>query len=257
MFQSHLYGIESSLVIAAIPVWTRFQSHLYGIESIEFKSYKDAQDGFNRTFMELKVAKRLLHTQPLGVSIAPLWNWKYLSEWLAEHVWGFNRTFMELKDAATTFSKFTPKFQSHLYGIESGKKTGTSVWRSGFNRTFMELKVAMLSAEEADCKFQSHLYGIERELAEEFQNAWLVSIAPLWNWKLSVVCKFSTSLSFQSHLYGIERMVAILQQTRSGSFNRTFMELKVRFMERAFNWAMFQSHLYGIERKDLASFNSS
>ena len=76
-------------------------------------------------------------------------------------------------------------------------------------------------------EFQSHLYGIERQKKIAAFNAYVVSIAPLWNWKSSQTrsCKGS-SATFQSHLYGIE------SRKHSG-----FRLPKSKF----------QSHLYGIE----------
>ena len=162
-FQSHLYGIESSIVrsklldtisVSIAPLWnwkqpTVTNSWIYLC--------------FNRTFMELKemVSYNLLRRfkfqshlygiESLSdvkvsdipfVSIAPLWNWKTVLMPILMPVIGFNRTFMELK-----------------------------VW--------MLLRLLALVI-----KFQSHLYGIESCLLMAYHiNLKNVSIAPLWNWK--------------------------------------------------------------------------
>ena len=205
-FQSHLYGIESALVVVLGVVWIMFQSHLYGIESL-------AGEG--------QYATR-------HVSIAPLWNWKCGSPsqgrwhlWFQSHLYGiersnilfhpewklrFNRTFMELKEYNCAF-KFRPvfKFQSHLYGIERTKWNDWSpparvsiapLWNWKYMPCTIKFRAHM---------FQSHLYGIESFHFFASSIAPTVSIAPLWNWKWLV----------------LPLLVAVL------GFNRTFMELKV------------------------------
>ena len=167
----------------------------------------------------------------------------------------FNRTFMELKAKGFTDALHHDiKFQSHLYGIESGnqrifpcmalKVSIAPLWNwkqrsppacaalSGFNRTFMELKVTF------------RLTHLLRSY---------VSIAPLWNWKEVAALSLIDQHAFQSHLYGIERFhtgivckrcpvsIAPLwnwkpSRTYRGSsqfgFNRTFMELKEVVIQR-------------------------
>ena len=73
---------------------------------------------------------------------------------------GFNRTFMELKVVKDEDGERKTMFQSHLYGIESRTRRGSTTGHDGFNRTFMELK----DINNPD------------ELKKLF-----VSIAPLWN----------------------------------------------------------------------------
>ena len=103
-------------------------------------------------------------------------------------------------------------------------------WRTGsrFNRTFMELK------------------GPKRV---RIIILWWVSIAPLWNWKSVEPWEGLERGAFQSHLYGIERLLRFsssagmtvsiaplwnwktvnrMRIPKCLSFNRTFMELKVR-----------------------------
>ena len=139
-----------------------FQSHLYGIESTLRRGLRSTYGSFNRTFMELKGHFRLhKRGQPAFqshlygiesripylivyvnvVSIAPLWNWK--------------------RDK-TTASLTVIMFQSHLYGIESF---------GVFNRyTETPVSIAPLWNWKRSCpysldyvgEFQSHLYGIER-----------------------------------------------------------------------------------------------
>ena len=118
----------------------------------------------------------------------------------------FNRTFMELKvDQPPGPPRGPPRF----------------------NRTFMELKALCPCLVKFGFLFQSHLYGIER--AHRHPRGWLnlVSIAPLWNWK--VWTRTRLVLAF--------------------SFNRTFMELKVVYCDIPYEGRTFQSHLYGIERE--------
>ena len=161
----------------------KFQSHLYGIES-------DI----------LRFAAR-----SLGVSIAPLWNWKYIVP--RTHVDRHKVSIAPLWNWKMVESPTLPcptMFQSHLYGIESQLSREKGWKEERFNRTFMELKGCCASAHRRAWPFQSHLYGIERPLTEwESQNAW-VSIAPLWNWKLGMAWSRATASRFQSHLYGIE-----------------------------------------------------
>ena len=52
----------------------RFQSHLYGIESRVVLPFLPIAQRFNRTFMELKDCRSTSRTRGLAVSIAPLWN---------------------------------------------------------------------------------------------------------------------------------------------------------------------------------------
>ena len=155
--------------------------------------------------MELKEGNRNKQRGLPKVSIAPLWNWKPWRPGRSCYPRRFNRTFMELKDCKSAPIIPGLKFQSHLYGIESGKRdahTGiirvsiAPLWnwktvvskvlsrRFGFNRTFMELK------------------GVSYLILCVFS---VVSIAPLWNWK---------PYTFNEPLAEI-------------GFNRTFMELKV------------------------------
>ena len=134
---------------------------------------------------------------------------------------------MELKVTSSVLLPVRLVFQSHLYGIESILYHARGSPQS-FNRTFMELKdggepdaplpydvsIAPLwnwkSVEPWEGlergAFQSHLYGIERLLRFSSSAGMTVSIAPLWNWKT------------------VNRM----RIPKCLSFNRTFMELKVR-----------------------------
>ena len=96
-FQSHLYGIEScvSLLgcelgnVSIAPLW----NWKWGFPCSPARLH-----GFNRTFMELKVATPSASMAAFCVSIAPLWNWK---------------------STAIGSPDLTRWFQSHLYGIES------------------------------------------------------------------------------------------------------------------------------------------
>ena len=96
LFQSYLYGIEIACFISCsvgasvsiVPLWNWnkltvwipaysvvFQSYLYGIEMQANIANRNLQNGFNRTFMELKceIADKSLYL--IYVSIVPLWNW--------------------------------------------------------------------------------------------------------------------------------------------------------------------------------------
>ena len=117
-FQSHLYGIESlrlfckpsRLLVSIAPLWNwkKIYTALHAVH-----------DGFNRTFMELKVHAVYHKVQGAHVSIAPLWNWKFPLFRLLNRTDGFNRTFMELKGNTNRVRAVSALFQSHLYGIES------------------------------------------------------------------------------------------------------------------------------------------
>ena len=132
---------------------------------------------------------------------------------------------MELKGCTCWQHTGSWEFQSHLYGIESGKAWHQVRAPGCFNRTFMELKAENAAHANSAAEFQSHLYGIEREVCREYRRAQQVSIAPLWNWKV---------------------VVGYLLSGLRG-FNRTFMELKASIL-LVLSWIpRFQSHLYGIE----------
>ena len=159
-FQSHLYGIESSIgsssstrnFVSIAPLWNW--------KFVVSSGYR-CEARFNRTFMELKVAPCSMELHAKTVSIAPLWNWKPRYRLYSELASGFNRTFMELKERDGNYPTPMSRFQSHLYGIErcvylaGFLVTGVSIaplwnWKSAaglrlevwysFNRTFMELK---------------------------------------------------------------------------------------------------------------------
>ena len=163
----------------------KFQSHLYGIESFLINTVRICLMSFNRTFMELKAILRSSVSCRFAVSIAPLWNWK--------------------RQCSMTICGTTRRFQSHLYGIERRKNFKILIEYLCFNRTFMELKATYFQVADGKVSFQSHLYGIERwaerlvrgktlsfnrtfmELKVVRSTAsmcfFVVSIAPLWNWK--------------------------------------------------------------------------
>ena len=141
-------------------------------------------EGFNRTFMELKVLLGLGYSCDPLVSIAPLWNWKCSCHGSCGLTLRFNRTFMELKVRSVTDNVYLPWFQSHLYGIERILQRNNKTHINCFNRTFMELK---------------------GKFTRTFTVTSFVSIAPLWNWKLYKARATVLFLQFQSHLYGIER----------------------------------------------------
>ena len=139
----------------------------------------------------------------------------------------FNRTFMELKDASSAWKGakvegFNRTFMELKVEI-SAPYTADLI---SFNRTFMELKVSWSRHTRNAQTFQSHLYGIESKFKNQKGDTVEVSIAPLWNWK-------STTAD---------------QSASVRRFNRTFMELKVRWTLSATHHRRFQSHLYGIER---------
>ena len=138
----------------------------------------------------------------------------------------FNRTFMELKETWFDKNKTLRVFQSHLYGIESDELNAHGLHPVGFNRTFMELKDT----------------GKWKDEVEQ-----LVSIAPLWNWKIHRLGYDALHCSFQSHLYGIESHTAVGNCRPTVGFNRTFMELKEAWQQVMKAPVEFQSHLYGIE----------
>ena len=134
--------MELKAILGALTVTlSPFQSHLYGIE----RSYKG------------------LRQMALKVSIAPLWNWKRLTEQIRNV--GYIVSIAPLWNWKETSSRYISgrvSFQSHLYGIE----------RSIFPRLSRQLQgvsIAPLWNWKMDVKlslfrsplFQSHLYGIE------------------------------------------------------------------------------------------------
>ena len=179
---------------------------------------------------------------------------------------------MELKERKRKKAKSKPKFQSHLYGIESFLINTVRICLMSFNRTFMELKAILRSSVSCrfavsiaplwnwkrQCsmticgttrRFQSHLYGIESNSQIRGQHRERnVSIAPLWNWKWLWLWSMGCRRLFQSHLYGIERRKNFKILIEYLCFNRTFMELKATYFQVADGKVSFQSHLYGIER---------
>ena len=247
VFQSHLYGIESKSVRLAPSTHARFQSHLYGIEREIRRLFATKTDGFNRTFMELKVGSTSLASSSgvfqshlygiesfvwdknifvKRVSIAPLWNWKQYS---SVAPWPF------------------VLFQSHLYGIESGSNIIRKRWNMVsiaplwnwkvflvrlvlpvycFNRTFMELKVVSICISLAGTWFQSHLYGIESLQGEGGRFSLSVSIAPLWNWKYHEGHERPTRWRFNRTFMELKEVIKERYAVFPACFNRTFMELK-------------------------------
>ena len=98
-----------------------------------------------------------------------------------------------------------PSFQSHLYGIESGYTFNGAIRHDSFNRTFMELKVDVsVEARNENNGFNRTFMELKENHLAKWNNAQIVSIAPLWNWKGS-----------SSEIGSI-----------CPRFNRTFMELK-------------------------------
>ena len=182
----------------------------------------------------------------------------------------FNRTFMELKVSFKYCVKSSSVFQSHLYGIESehvddGRcRSVVSIaplwnWKfvwglngcragQGFNRTFMELKAWNVVVDDAVEQFQSHLYGIERK--DRILLKWCsgsVSIAPLWNWKVSGDATLSHDVEFQSHLYGIESKDIYFRAIRACVSIAPLWNWKGTPLKVEPASSVFQSHLYGIE----------
>ena len=93
----------------------------------------------------------------------------------------------------------------------------------------MELKGSGHSGKKSKiCEFQSHLYGIERWCMSSRPPPCPVSIAPLWNWKVTTGYAVAVAGTFQSHLYGIESVHDNIFFRWIIRFNRTFMELKGR-----------------------------
>ena len=120
---------------------------------------------------------------------------------------GFNRTFMELKVLrSATALNLAQCFNRTFMELKVFWSSFICNAPNCFNRTFMELKVG------------NHVSASERIL---------VSIAPLWNWKVSQGYTSANHRRFQSHLYGIESWHTLnAARCANSSFNRTFMELK-------------------------------
>ena len=75
--------------VLIVPLWN------WNEEDLPF-SAKD--NGFNRTFMELKCVSIIVAKVCLAqVLIVPLWNWNMVANPNGAATPGFNRTFMELK----------------------------------------------------------------------------------------------------------------------------------------------------------------
>ena len=258
VFQSHLYGIERKVThdckqeaerfnrtfmelkvgthpraslacsVSIAPLWNWkllvadecshvfvFQSHLYGIESAFAPCARKTTLCFNRTFMELKVGGLLHFREPKG---------------------RFNRTFMELKDPKFTLA--VKGFYVSIAPLWNWKRPTSygSTSNASFNRTFMELKGHYLNKGQEACMFQSHLYGIESSVNHERIDELVVSIAPLWNWKLPYFFTY----------------------VMSSCFNRTFMELKVLALWHKskffvvsiaplWNWKIYESGITAME----------
>ena len=140
-FQSHLYGIESQDT-SHHQAPRRFQSHLYGIESQISKLGADIDEGFNRTFMELKVVMAAIPVWTRTVSIAPLWNWKRLSKDITGKcssvsiapLWNWKIDNLHMIDRYLIVSIAPLWNWKRVEVVEE-------VLRKCFNRTFMELKV--------------------------------------------------------------------------------------------------------------------
>ena len=239
----HFAAVISFGVVSIAPLWNwKSQSRMPVSLSICFnRTFMELKgcpaaicgrgcQGFNRTFMELKGRWYTSRSRLSPVSIAPLWNWKVCCQQVQRvQCWGFNRTFMELKDAQGCYLLSWSTFQSHLYGIE---RRFINAWMS------------------RPTLFQSHLYGIEREKWNKWWYVRTVSIAPLWNWKASMLRTFAAVIPFQSHLYGIESAHLLL----SSECVRWFQSHLYGIESNVGSWlrvatTLFQSHLYGIERR--------
>ena len=160
-----------------------FQSHLYGIERPLYSSPSSSMGVSIAPLWNWKFVFLYFLGEVTTVSIAPLWNWKFLTCLVNKLRLGFNRTFMELKGRsrisfrAPPAVSIAPLWNWKADGDETGKR------QTGFNRTFMELKDEKRNVLVIMRGFQSHLYGIERLQRHGVREPATVSIAPLWNWK--------------------------------------------------------------------------
>ena len=113
------------------------------LKYIQTDSNTEGSDGFNRTFMELKlvlafwrlVCALMFQSYLYGIEICANPNADIYVDAR------FNRTFMELKSNKIKFySLCIILFQSYLYGIEILDIADIVQSANCFNRTFMELK---------------------------------------------------------------------------------------------------------------------
>ena len=126
---------------------TMYQSNLYGIEIRSSKSKGRWVVGINRTFMELKWRLKSLVRDSESVSIEPLWNWNYSTDWNWQNALSYQSNLYGIEISAVGLGTHRiKKYQSNLYGIEIEE-----VGRTGHARQL----------------YQSNLYGIEIALQNQ------------------------------------------------------------------------------------------
>ena len=125
--------------------------------------YLIGHNGFNRTFMELKLdsARFMLRTSSFQ---SYLYGIEIVMPDLSTNLHCKFQSYLYGIEIGVIHRKKTNrrKFQSYLYGIEIHDGVRCKNASYGFNRTFMELKfVSNCKDRIADSRFQSYLYGIE------------------------------------------------------------------------------------------------
>ena len=133
-FESHLYGIETTMPSSSCTFHSPFESHLYGIETIFAGLFKREARVWIAPLWNWNHARTRETRARNGVWIAPLWNWNHRSVIIQHTPFScLNRTSMELKRIQKVYRRFKSMFESHLYGIETGQLPGwyhrhTTVW---------------------------------------------------------------------------------------------------------------------------------
>ena len=161
LFQSHLYGIESCMVVSVNGLVRVSIAPLWNWKCHSQPTTPHPQ-GFNRTFMELKVARMSAFILPVEFQ---------------SHLYGIESTHVLLSSERVRW------FQSHLYGIESRNGRAHHQEHDVSIAPLWNWKIWPPRPCPSAHRFQSHLYGIESHVRHAQRLADLVSIAPLWNWK--------------------------------------------------------------------------
>ena len=239
LYQSNLYGIETVLRMAECTWRSVYQSNLYGIETSSGKRVSCSERGINRTFMELKPAKRCASVRP---------------------ILGINRTFMELKHITRRATKIASKSINRTFmELKLGRYSEWSETHKRINRTFMELKhvnimdVTSNVTVSIEPLWNWNAYPVVSHVCTQ-----RVSIEPLWNWNRNTESIFRMIASYQSNLYGIETCLRSHDRPTGETVS----------IEPLWNWNQqftlfvvglhrYQSNLYGIETQQRAAYSGT
>ena len=179
--------------------------------------------------MELKLKKLIKVHDKIHVLIVPLWNWNrdipdkndaHRGKVLIVPLWNWNRG---------NNSSRKPRKGVLTVPLWNWNTVGQNVHPLGwcFNRTFMELKCnnRFRCSNETDVLIVP-LWNWNYERAFSILLEAQVLIVPLWNWNFATMMVRMVSKSFNRTFMELKLRREKTTKQRTTSFNRTFMELK-------------------------------